>query len=93
MNCSSRIAGTLLGSMLLRGAGAAGIVCHIHLPAEHPAAGGKPAIIQNVGDQWRCERVNNERYGGLGRCHCAFGTGRSDDDRPAPPAGPPPTLP
>jgi hypothetical protein len=96
MNAGSRIAIALL-AVALSQAQAAQISCHIHLLPAHPAAGGKPVIIQNVGDQRRCEQLNAERYDGQGRCHCTFSARPGQGDRPADgvdtPAGPPPGLP
>lgn len=96
MSPGSRLTMALLAAALSP-AQAAQISCHIHLPPAHPAAGGKPVIIQNVGDPRRCEQLNAERYDGEGRCHCTFSTRPGRGDR-APggievPAGPPADLP
>ena len=97
MNAMSRTSIALLAALALPPAGAAAISCHIHLPPEHPAAGGKPTIIPNVGDPQRCEALNAERYDGQGRCHCSFSAGPAGPGRPGgtvePPAGPPGGLP
>jgi hypothetical protein len=96
MNTLPRSIALLFATVLLAPASAAEIRCHIHLPAEHPAAGGKPTIVQDVGDPRRCEQLNAERYDGEGRCHCGFGLQPGRPSAPAGgdvPAGPPPGLP
>ena len=78
---------------------AATMTCHIHLPADHPLALGRPALIPNVGDRQACEQLNRELFGQQGRCHCSFspldngpqGSGRSAPGRPS--GEVPPTLP
>lgn len=50
-------------------AGAAGVSCHIHPPGSTPE---RPrGTIGPFDSIDRCEQVRRERFGSLGRCHCA----------------------
>ena len=61
----------LHSGLLLIASAAAGERCHIHAPDDYPRFSTKPLIIPSVGDAAACERINNERFGGRGRCHCS----------------------
>jgi hypothetical protein len=44
--------------------------CHLHAPGDFPSFSRQPLVIPAVGDPAACERLNRERFGGAGRCHC-----------------------
>ena len=65
--------------------------CHIHAPDDYPSFGRKPLVIPSVGDRDACERLNAERFGGAGRCHCSGGPGgnlQAPTPSPPIPSGP-----
>ncbi|MES9993832.1 MAG: hypothetical protein ABW098_17925 [Candidatus Thiodiazotropha sp.] len=46
------------------------VVCHIHAPDDFTPFSKQPLVIPAVGDRIACERMNLERFGSRGRCHC-----------------------
>jgi hypothetical protein len=59
-----------LGGLLGSGAWAQENNCHLHAPSDVPSFSRQPLVIPAVGDATACERLNRERFGSRGRCHC-----------------------
>lgn len=47
--------------------------CHVHAPDDYPHFGSRPLVIPLAGNRDACQSLNQEQFGGRGRCHCADG--------------------
>jgi hypothetical protein len=59
----------LIGALLFAGTVPASVSCHIHPPGSTPE--NPRNTIGPFDSPAECERALAERFGGLGRCHCA----------------------
>jgi hypothetical protein len=55
--------------LLARSTFAAGVSCHIHPPGSTPEQ--PRGTIGPFDSLTHCEQIRQERFGSLGRCHCA----------------------